>query len=198
MLRESRPRVGSHRARTSSVPTARRRVVTHEVDRTVGAAKLEVAVVRPCQPSMTSSTDRSPLGPSAHLRCARHVTRNVPGHRVAEGVCRLRLGSTLPATSSRRPRSSLRRCGRRPRAHARRHPALPFRLRSRAADGYAALAARRWPLRAIAYAVLAQVVYDKVFASGGWRSMVGGFAVASILVRVRRWRGAPPAAASGR
>jgi hypothetical protein len=77
-------------------------------------------------------------------------------------------------------------------------PPFPFVSGHALLTAYAALAARRRPLRAIAYAVLAQVVYDKVFASGGWMSMVGGFAVAAILVRVSRWRGEHPASPASR
>jgi hypothetical protein len=51
---------------------------------------------------------------------------------------------------------------------------------------YAALTARRWPLRALAVLVLAEVMYVKVFASGGWRSMLGGLAVAGVAGAARR------------
>jgi hypothetical protein len=71
-------------------------------------------------------------------------------------------------------------------------PPLPFVSGHALLAMYAALTARRWPLRAIALVVLAHVVYTKVFASGGWRSMVGGFAVAGALAVVRSptgWKG---------
>jgi hypothetical protein len=64
-------------------------------------------------------------------------------------------------------------------------PPLPFVSGHTLLATYAALTARRWPLRAIALVVLAQVVYMKVFASGGWRSMVGGLAVAGIAAAIR-------------
>jgi hypothetical protein len=64
-------------------------------------------------------------------------------------------------------------------------PPLPFVSGHALLAGYAALTARRWPLRAMAGLVLGQVVYVKVLAAGGWASMVGGFAVAAILAVAR-------------
>jgi hypothetical protein len=69
-------------------------------------------------------------------------------------------------------------------------PPLPFVSGHGLLVMYAALTARRWPLRAIAVVVLTHVVYTKVFASGGWRSMLGGFAVAGALAIVRGHAGA--------
>ena len=51
---------------------------------------------------------------------------------------------------------------------------------------YAVLSARRWPLRTIALVVLAEVVYTKVFASGGWKSMLGGLVLAGLVAALRR------------
>src|SRR5439155_3126608 len=65
-------------------------------------------------------------------------------------------------------------------------PPLPFVSGHALFAMYAALTARRLPLRAIALAVLAEVVYTKVFASGGWRSMLRGLAVAGIVAAIRR------------
>jgi hypothetical protein len=58
-------------------------------------------------------------------------------------------------------------------------PPLPFMSGHALFVGYAALSARRWPLRITAFAVAAQVVYFKLFVMGGWLSMVAGFATAA-------------------
>jgi hypothetical protein len=64
-------------------------------------------------------------------------------------------------------------------------PPLPFVSGHTLFASYAALTAQRWPLRAIALVALAEVVYTKLFASGGWLSMVGGFAMAALLAAGR-------------
>ena len=51
---------------------------------------------------------------------------------------------------------------------------------------YAVLTARRWPLRTIALVVLAEVVYRKVFGSGGWKSRLGGLVLAGLIAALRR------------
>ena len=50
---------------------------------------------------------------------------------------------------------------------------------------YPLLVPSAWPLKSVAASVLAHVVYDKVFAAGGWLSMVAGFAVALLLGSLR-------------
>lgn len=65
-------------------------------------------------------------------------------------------------------------------------PPLPFVSGHALFASYAALTAQRWPLRAIALVALAEVVYTKLFASGGWPSMVGGFGIATLLAAGRR------------
>jgi hypothetical protein len=64
-------------------------------------------------------------------------------------------------------------------------PPLPFVSGHTLFATYAALTARRWPLRALALLVLAEVMYAKIFASGGWRSMLGGLAVAGVAAAAR-------------
>ena len=65
-------------------------------------------------------------------------------------------------------------------------PPLPFVSGHTLFATYAALTAGRWPLLAIALLVLAEVVYTKVFASGGWQSMLGGLLVAGCAAAIRR------------
>ena len=65
-------------------------------------------------------------------------------------------------------------------------PPLPFVSGHALLSAYGALTARRWPLRAIAMLVVVHVVYTKVFATGGWLSMVAGFGVATVLAAIRR------------
>ena len=65
-------------------------------------------------------------------------------------------------------------------------PPLPFVSGHTLFAAYAALTARRWPLRAIALVVLAGVAYTKLFASGDWSSMLGGLVVAGIAAAIRR------------
>jgi hypothetical protein len=76
-------------------------------------------------------------------------------------------------------------------------PPLPFVSGHTLFATYAALTARRWPLRAIALVVLAEVMYMKVFVSGGWGSMVGGLAVACIAAAARRPTTRAPHPSSG-
>jgi hypothetical protein len=64
-------------------------------------------------------------------------------------------------------------------------PPLPFVSGHTLFATYAVLTGRRWPVRAIALPVLAEVVYVKVFASGGWQSMLGGLAVALVAAAAR-------------
>ncbi len=64
-------------------------------------------------------------------------------------------------------------------------PPLPFISGHTLFATFAALTARRWPLRALALSVLAEVMYVKLFASGGWKSMLGGLAVAGIAAAAR-------------
>jgi hypothetical protein len=64
-------------------------------------------------------------------------------------------------------------------------PPLPFVSGHTLFATYAVLTARRWPLRALALLVLAEVAYVKVFASGDWRSMLAGLAVAGIAAAAR-------------
>src|SRR5207302_9989032 len=65
-------------------------------------------------------------------------------------------------------------------------PPLPFVSGHALFAMYAALTARRLPLRAIALAVLAAVVYTKVFASGGWSSRPRGLPVSGTGAAFRR------------
>jgi hypothetical protein len=67
-------------------------------------------------------------------------------------------------------------------------PPLPFVSGHTLFVTYAVLTARRWPLRALALLVSAEVVYVKLFASVGWKSMLGGLAAASIAALARRHR----------
>jgi len=50
---------------------------------------------------------------------------------------------------------------------------------------YAALTARGWALRAVALIVLTQVVYGKLFMSGGWQSLLGGVGAAILFSGLR-------------
>ena len=68
---------------------------------------------------------------------------------------------------------------------ARHRSPLPFVSGHTLFATYAVLTARRWPLRALALLVLAEVAYVKVFASGDWRSMLAGLAVAGIAAAAR-------------
>jgi hypothetical protein len=65
-------------------------------------------------------------------------------------------------------------------------PPLPFVSGHTLLATYAAMTARRWPLRIIGFLVLAEVMYTKMFASGGVRSMLGGLAVAGSVAAVHR------------
>ncbi|HEY0712929.1 MAG TPA: hypothetical protein VGF45_09670 [Polyangia bacterium] len=65
-------------------------------------------------------------------------------------------------------------------------PPLPFVSGHALFVGYAALSARRSPLRVTAALVAAQVVIFKLFVMGGWASMLGGFALAALAAHVRR------------
>lgn len=64
-------------------------------------------------------------------------------------------------------------------------PPLPLISGHALFSAYAALTARQWPLRAISLIVLAQVMYGKLFVSGGWLSMLGGLAVAILLAALQ-------------
>lgn len=64
-------------------------------------------------------------------------------------------------------------------------PPLPFMSGHTLVAAYAALTARGWPLRVIASAVVAYVLYDKLLASPGWLSMLSGLAGASMIAAVR-------------
>ena len=65
-------------------------------------------------------------------------------------------------------------------------PPLPFVSGHTLLASYAAITARRWPLRVIAVVVLAEAMYTKMFGTGGVRSMLGGLAVAGSIAAVRR------------
>lgn len=65
-------------------------------------------------------------------------------------------------------------------------PPLPFISGHTLLATYTALTARRWPLRTIALAELAEVMYTKVIAGGGWKSMAGGLVVAGVLAVLYR------------
>jgi hypothetical protein len=60
-------------------------------------------------------------------------------------------------------------------------PPLPFISGHTLLSAYAALTTRQWPLRAISLTVLVQVMYVKLFVSGGWQSMLGALGVAILL-----------------
>jgi hypothetical protein len=64
-------------------------------------------------------------------------------------------------------------------------PPLPYASGHALFTGYAALTARRWPLRATAALVLAQVAFMKVFVTGGVASLLAGLALASIAAALR-------------
>ena len=64
-------------------------------------------------------------------------------------------------------------------------PPLPFFSGHTLLAVYATLTAERSALRTIAIAVLALVVYDKLFWAGGWRSMLAGALVAGPLATIR-------------
>jgi hypothetical protein len=64
-------------------------------------------------------------------------------------------------------------------------PPLPFVSGHTLLTAYGALTARRWPLRAIALVVLAQVTSTKIFA-GGSKTMLGGLAAAAIAAILHR------------
>jgi hypothetical protein len=70
-------------------------------------------------------------------------------------------------------------------------PPLPFVSGHALLTLYALVVPSAPPLKIVAALVLAHVVYEKVFASGGWLSMVAGFSVALLLggVRYRRRSG---------
>jgi hypothetical protein len=64
-------------------------------------------------------------------------------------------------------------------------PPLPFVSGHALLTLYPLLVPSAWPLKLVAALVLAHVVYDKVFAAGGWRSMVAGFTAALLLGSLR-------------
>jgi hypothetical protein len=64
-------------------------------------------------------------------------------------------------------------------------PPLPLISGHALFSAYAALTARQWPLRAISLIVLAQVMYVKLYMSGGWLSMLGGFGVAILIAALQ-------------
>jgi hypothetical protein len=74
-------------------------------------------------------------------------------------------------------------------------PPLPFVSGHVLFASYGVLTARTWAFRAIAVVVLAQVVYVKLLVTPGLWSMLGGFAVAAVLGRIRARR-APGAESS--
>ena len=63
-------------------------------------------------------------------------------------------------------------------------PPAPFVSGHTLLATYAALTARRLAPRIIALVVLAETVYTKLFASGGWASMAGGLLVAGIIAAI--------------
>ncbi|HEY0706178.1 MAG TPA: hypothetical protein VGG33_05240 [Polyangia bacterium] len=72
-------------------------------------------------------------------------------------------------------------------------PPLPFVSGHALFVGYAALSARRWPLRFTALAVLGQVIYFKLFVMGGWLSLVAGLLAAAVAAHLhQRWLIAHP------
>jgi hypothetical protein len=60
-------------------------------------------------------------------------------------------------------------------------PPFPFVSGHTLLAAYALMTAQRWPLQVVALVALAEVVYTKVFASGGVGSFVGGLLVAGAL-----------------
>ena len=64
-------------------------------------------------------------------------------------------------------------------------PPLPFFSGHTLVAVYATLTAERWALRTIAIAVLALVVFDKLFWAGGLASMLAGALVAGMLAAIR-------------
>lgn len=73
-------------------------------------------------------------------------------------------------------------------------PPLPFVSGHTLFATYACHSARRWPLRITALAVLAQVIYIKLFVAGGWVSMMGGLLVGAVAALVRQRLSVPAAA----
>jgi hypothetical protein len=59
-------------------------------------------------------------------------------------------------------------------------PPLPFASGHTLFTGYAAITARRWPLRLLAALVLLEVVYMKLFVTGGAVSMIVGLGLAAV------------------
>jgi hypothetical protein len=72
-------------------------------------------------------------------------------------------------------------------------PPLPWASGHTLFTTYGALSARRWPLRVLASAVLLEVIYMKVFVTGGWLTMTTGLAAGSAAAFVYR-RLRPPLA----
>jgi hypothetical protein len=64
-------------------------------------------------------------------------------------------------------------------------PPMPFVSGHTLFTAYAALTARRWPLRMLAAGVLLHVTYVKLFVTGGWISLVAGLGVAGLAALLR-------------
>jgi hypothetical protein len=67
-------------------------------------------------------------------------------------------------------------------------PPLPYVSGHTLFAAYSGLTARRWPSRTVSLIVLAQVIYVKLFVSGGWQSMLGGLGAAALVAVLRRTR----------
>jgi hypothetical protein len=65
-------------------------------------------------------------------------------------------------------------------------PPLPWASGHALFVSYAALTARRWPARIIAGAVLLQVIYMKLFVTGGLVSLIAGLILGSVASVARR------------
>lgn len=65
-------------------------------------------------------------------------------------------------------------------------PPLPFASGHMLLAAYAAITARHTPLRAIALLVLVEVMYDKLFVTGGATSMIVALIVAASIAALRR------------
>jgi hypothetical protein len=64
-------------------------------------------------------------------------------------------------------------------------PPFPFVSGHVLFTAYAAMTARRWPLRTLAVVVLVHLVWIKLFVTGGVGSMAGGFVVSALAAAGR-------------
>lgn len=65
-------------------------------------------------------------------------------------------------------------------------PPLPFASGHALLSMYPLLTPSGWPLRCLAAIVLVHVLYDKLFAGGGARSLIAGLLLAALLAWLRR------------